>query len=67
MYPFEDGYWQSAMIARTIAMANGDGKKKYKIDDFLPDRRRQHGRVRRKQSVAEMKMMFMMTTAKGRV
>ena len=36
IYPIEDGYWQAAMIAFTIARANG--AKRAKFEDFLPTR-----------------------------
>lgn len=46
IYPFEDGYWQAALIALTVARANG--AKRAKLEDFLPTKgkpkaRRQSG------------------------
>lgn len=34
--PAADHYWIGAMISSVMANVMGDGKKKYKLTDFLP-------------------------------
>ena len=46
IYPFEDGYWQAALVAFMVARTAGN--KKVKFEDLLPSRgkpkvRRQSG------------------------
>lgn len=40
--PLPDSYWQSALIASTVANAMGSGKKTHKLADFLPVRRKRN-------------------------
>ena len=58
IYPFEDSYWQAAMVAFTIARANG--AKRAKFEDFLPTRGKPKGR---RQSGPEMLAIVKRTVA----
>lgn len=51
--PFDDGYWQTALICSTVATIAAGGKKTYKIEDFLPRMRR-----RREQTCEEQLALF---------